>query len=196
MPIMVLTALLAGGAWIGFVGVLRHYRGVNETIASLLLYYIAVAIMNFFVDGALRDPTNPNKPSTKPIGEANMVGHIPGTEVHWGLAAGIVIAIALWVLMNRTKFGFAARDHRRQCARRAGARPAGRPADRDLLRHRRACAGLAGYFEVAAVQGRANASIAAGYGFTGILVAFLARQNPLAIIPVPSSSAASPRPAA
>jgi basic membrane protein A and related proteins len=38
--------------------------------------------------------------------------------------------------------------------------------------------------EVAAVQGRTNANLAAGYGFTGILVAFLARQNPLAIIPV------------
>ena len=47
-----------------------------------------------------------------------------------------------------------------------------------------ACAGLAGYFEVAAIQGRANASLAAGYGFTGILVAFLARHNPLAIVPV------------
>ena len=47
-----------------------------------------------------------------------------------------------------------------------------------------ACAGLAGFFEVAAIQGRANASLVAGYGFTGILVAFLARQNPLAIIPV------------
>ena len=66
--------------WIGFVGVLRHYRGVNETIASLLLFYIAVAIMNFFVEGALRDPANPNKPSTQPIGEANMVGNIPGTR--------------------------------------------------------------------------------------------------------------------
>ena len=38
--------------------------------------------------------------------------------------------------------------------------------------------------EVAAVQGRTNANLAAGYGFTGILVAFLARHNPLAIIPV------------
>ena len=47
-----------------------------------------------------------------------------------------------------------------------------------------ACAGLAGFFEVAAIQGRANASLVAGYGFTGILVAFLARHNPLAIIPV------------
>ncbi len=184
MPIMVLAALLAGGVWIGFVGVLRHYRGVNETIASLLLYYIAVAIMNFFVEGALRDPTNPNKPSTKPIGDANMVGNIPGTEVHWGLAVGIVLAIALWVLMNRTKFGFAARITGGNVR---AARAQGLPVGRLVVIScaiAGACAGLAGYFEVAAIQGRANASIAAGYGFTGILVAFLAKQNPLAIIPV------------
>jgi simple sugar transport system permease protein len=47
-----------------------------------------------------------------------------------------------------------------------------------------ACAGLAGYFEVAAVQGRANASLAAGYGFTGILVSFMARHHPLGVVPV------------
>ena len=184
MPAMALTALISGAVWIGFVGVLRHYRGVNETISGLLLYYIAVALMNFFVDGALRDPTNPNKPSTKPIGEANMVGNIPGTEVHWGLVAGIVLAIALWVLMNRTKFGFAARITGGNVR---AARAQGLPVGRLVVIScaiAGACAGLAGYFEVAAVQGRANASIAAGYGFTGILVAFLAKQNPLAIVPV------------
>jgi ABC-type uncharacterized transport system permease subunit len=47
-----------------------------------------------------------------------------------------------------------------------------------------AMAGLAGAIEVAAVQGSTNATIVAGYGYTGILVAFLARQNPIAIIPV------------
>jgi simple sugar transport system permease protein len=47
-----------------------------------------------------------------------------------------------------------------------------------------ACAGLAGMLEVAAVHGNANASLVAGYGYTGILVAFLARQNPVAIMPV------------
>jgi len=47
-----------------------------------------------------------------------------------------------------------------------------------------ACAGLAGTIEVAAVHGKANASLAAGYGYAGILIAFLARQNPLAIIPM------------
>jgi simple sugar transport system permease protein len=47
-----------------------------------------------------------------------------------------------------------------------------------------ACAGLAGGIEVAAEYGRANASLAAGYGYTGILIAFLARFNPLAIVPM------------
>jgi simple sugar transport system permease protein len=47
-----------------------------------------------------------------------------------------------------------------------------------------AFAGLAGFFEVAAIHGKANASLIAGYGFTGILVSFLARHNPLAIVPV------------
>lgn len=184
MPAMILAAALVGGVWIGFVGVLRHYRGVNETISSLLLFYIAVAIMNFFVEGALRDPSNPNKPSTPPIGDHNMVGTIPGTDIHWGLVVGIVLAVLVWVLMNRTKFGFAARITGGNVR---AARAQGLPVGKLIVIScalAGACAGLAGYFEVAAIQGRANASLAAGYGFTGILVAFLARQNPLAIIPV------------
>ena len=184
MPAMILAAALVGGIWIGFVGVLRHYRGVNETISSLLLFYIAVAIMNFFVEGALRDPTNPNKPSTPPIGDQNMVGTIPGTDIHWGLVVGIVLAVLVWVLMNRTKFGFAARITGGNVR---AARAQGLPVGKLIVIScalAGACAGLAGYFEVAAIQGRANASLAAGYGFTGILVAFLVRQNPLAIVPV------------
>src|SRR6202034_1809576 len=80
-----------------------------ETISSLLMTYIGIAIMNFFVEGSLRDLTNPNKPSTMPIGDAYMVGHIPGTDVHWGLVAGVVLAIALYILLSRTTFGFAVR---------------------------------------------------------------------------------------
>ena len=183
-PLMFATAAAVGALWIGFVGVLRHYRGVNETISSLLLFYIAVAIMNFFVEGMLRDPGNPNKPSTPPIGEANMVGDIPETSIHWGLIVAILLAIAVWALMNRTRFGFAARITGGNVR---AARAQGLPVGKLIVIScavAGACAGLAGFFEVAAIQGRANASLAAGYGFTGILVAFLARQNPLAIIPV------------
>jgi general nucleoside transport system permease protein len=184
MPVMVLTALIVGGLWVGLAGYLRYARGVNETISSLLLTYIGIAIMNFFVEGVLRDASNPNKPSTKPIGEAYMVGNIPGTSVHWGFLVGVLLSLALYILMTRTTFGFAARvtggNFRAALAQ-------GLPVGRLIVSCAMiagACAGLAGYFEVAAIQGRANASLAAGYGFTGILVSFLARHNPIVIVPV------------
>ena len=184
LAVMALAAVTAGAVWVGLAGYLRHKRGVNETIASLLLTYIAIAIMNFFVEGALRDPGSANKPSTFPIGDDNMIGRIPGTDVHWGLAVGVLLAIVLYVLMSRTTFGFAARI--------TGGNPRaalaqGLPVGKLIVACSMiagACAGLAGFFEVAAIHGRANASLAAGYGFTGILVSFLARHNPLAIIPV------------
>jgi len=182
--IMFVVGAFVGAAWVGVAGYLRYARGVNETIASLLLTYVGVAIMNFFVEGALRDLSNPNKPSTKPIGEAYMVGKIPGTEVHWGFAVGIALAVLLQLLMTRTTFGFAARitggNFRAALAQ-------GLPVGKIIVACSMiagACAGIAGFYEVAAIQGRANASLAAGYGFTGILVSFLARHNPLAIVPV------------
>ena len=184
LPLMALFAMAVGAFLVGLSGLLRHARGVNETISSLLLTYIGIAIMNFFVEGALRDLSNPNKPSTKPIGDAYLVGKISGTEVHWGFAAGIVLCIALYFLLERTTFGFAARvtggNFRAALAQ-------GLPVGRLIVACSAiagACAGLAGFFEVAAIQGRANASLAAGYGFTGILVSFLARHNPLVIPPV------------
>ncbi len=182
--IMAIAAALVGGIWIGIVGYLRHARGVNETISSLLMTYIGIAIMNFFVEGALRDLTNPNKPSTMPLGDDYMLGKMPGTDVHWGLAVGIILAILLQILLARTTFGFAVRVAGGN-ARAALAQ--GLPVGKLIViccMIAGACAGLAGFFEVAAIQGRANASLVAGYGFTGILVAFLARHNPIAIIPV------------
>jgi len=184
MPVMILTGVIVGAVWVGISGYLRYARGVNETISSLLLTYIGIAIMNFFVEGVMRDASNPNKPSTKPIGEAYMIGNIPGTSVHWGFLVGVVVSIALYFLMTRTTFGFAARvtggNFRAALAQ-------GLPVGRLIVSCAMiagACAGLAGYFEVAAIQGRANASLAAGYGFTGILVSFLARHNPIVIVPV------------
>lgn len=184
LPIMALAAILAGSVWVGLAGWLRHYRGVNETISSLLLSYIAIAIMNFFVEGMLRDPASANKPSTMPIGEAYKIGAMPGTSVHWGLAAGLVLAVALWVLMSRTTFGFAARMTGGNVR---AAQAQGLPVGTLVVACcaiAGGCAGLAGFYEVAAVHGQANASLVAGYGYTGILVAFLARQNPLAVVPV------------
>ena len=181
---MALAAIAVGAAWIGAVGWLRAARGVNETIASLLMTYIAVALFNHMVEGPLRDPASLNKPSTAGIGEAHMIGPMPGTDVHWGFAVGVVVCLAAYGLMRLTTFGFAARV--------VGGNPrAARLVGLDVGRLMvwatalgGGAAGLAGMFEVAAVHGRANASLAVGYGYTGILVAFLARHNPLAVIPV------------
>jgi general nucleoside transport system permease protein len=181
---MVSAGMVGGGLWIMLAGGLRQYRGVNETISSLLLVYIALAVLNHLVEGAMRDPASLNKPSTREIGAANMIGSIPGTDVHWGLVFGLIAAVAAYVLIYHTVFGFAARVAGGNVR---AARIVGLDVGRLVLTVcfiAGACAGLAGMIEVAAVQGRTNANLAAGYGFTGILVAFLARQNPLAIIPV------------
>ena len=181
---MVLAGITGGGLWIMLAGGLRQFRGVNETISSLLLVYIALAILNHLVEGPMRDPLSLNKPSTREIGAANMIGTIPGMDVHWGLVFGLVAAVASYVLIYHTTFGFAARVAGGNIR---AARIVGLSVGRLILT---VCflaggaAGLAGMIEVAAVQGRTNANLAAGYGFTGILVAFLARQNPLAVIPV------------
>src|SRR5437868_4839494 len=96
---MASSGMLVGGLWIAMAGGLQHYRGVNETISSLLLVYIALAILNQLVEGPMRDPASLNKPSTREIGAANMIGTIPGLDVHWGLAFGVVAAVLSYVLI-------------------------------------------------------------------------------------------------
>ncbi|SDJ18399.1 ABC transporter permease [Aliiruegeria lutimaris] len=184
LPLMAAAGALVGGVWIGAVGWLRHVRGVNETIASLLMAYIAIALMNHLVEGPFRDPASLNKPSTAPLPEALRVGNIPGWDVHWGLIFGMLACLLAWILIERTTWGFAARI---AGGNARAAQVQGLPVGRLIIGFTAlggALAGLAGVFEVTAVHGSANASLAAGYGYTGILVAFLARHNPLVIIPV------------
>jgi ABC-type uncharacterized transport system permease subunit len=180
---MAAAAMLTGGLLIALAGALRYWRGVNATISSLLLSYIAIYVFNFLVEGPLRDPASLNKPSTYPIASEAMLGSMFGLDVHWGLAYGVIACLIAWVLMDHTTFGFA--------ARMAGgniraAQAAGLPVGRLILVTcflGGAAAGLAGMVEVAAVHRQANASLIAGYGFTGILVSFIARHHPLGIIP-------------
>ena len=140
---MALAGMAAGGAWIGLVGWLKARRAVNETIASLLMAYIAMALFNHLVEGSLRDPSSLNKPSTYGIGDANMLGPVPGTELHPGLPVGIIACLVFWILIYRTSFGFACPGYRRQPARRPAPGPARGPPHRHRLRHgrclRRAC---------------------------------------------------------
>src|SRR6185312_11136625 len=174
---MFVTGALVGGLWSAGAGALRAYRGVNETISTLLLNYIAIALLNHLVEGPLRDPASLNKPSTFPIGDDNMLGNLPGLDVHWGLGFGLIACLIAWFLMQRTTFGFS--------ARMVGGNV--RAALLNGLPVRRLIvvatflgglgAGLAGAVEVAAIHGNANAALVTGYGYTGVLVAFIAHAN-------------------
>jgi len=177
---------LLGGLWVVLAGWLRQWRGVNETISSLLLGYIAIAVFKHLVEGPLRDPASLNKPSTKPLADGLLIGPIADAwlgDVHWGLVIGIALCAISGLWLSLTS-GFAVRVVGGNVR---AARLVGLPADRLILIACLAgggCAGLAGAIEVAAVHTSANASVIAGFGYTGILVSFVARHNPWAIPPV------------
>lgn len=173
-----------GALWVALAGWLRQVRGINETISSLLLAYVALGLFRHLVEGPLKDPLSLNKPSTHTLPEGLRIGGIAGSDVHWGLALGVLACLGLAAWMRWTASGFSVRV--------VGGNPraaqlVGLPATRLILiacALGGACAGLAGAVEVAAVHTNANVSLIAFYGYAGILVSFMARHHPLAIIPV------------
>lgn len=189
---VLIAAAVAGAVWVALAGALRQWRGVNETISSLLLGYIAIALFKHFVEGPMRDPASLNKPSTRPLDEALRIGPIiPGGsidswlgDVHWGLVWGLALCVIVGLWLSFTAHGFSLRV---VGGNARAARLVGLPTDRLIVvacAAGGACAGLAGGLEVAAVHTAANASLIAGLGYTGILVSFVARHNPWAIPPV------------
>lgn len=173
---------MAGGLWIGAAGALKHFRGVNETISTLLLNYIAIALLNHLVSGPIRDFSQTLKAQSWSIPNSFMLGNIPGWSVHWGLLIGLIVCCALHLVLRHTTLGFAMDV---LGGNRRAAQMAGLPIGRLILL---ACflggaaAGLAGAIEIVAVHGAASESLVVGLGYAGILVAFLARQNALAVV--------------
>jgi simple sugar transport system permease protein len=180
--VMLVAGMIGGGLWITIVGLLFYKRGVNETISSLLMNYIAIALLNHLVNGVMRDPSSLNKPSSYPIPDEKMMPSIGSTNIHYGLFFGIGVCLIAWLLMEHTTFGFKVRmiGGNIRAARMAGLPVARLGLITCFLAG--ASAGIAGMVEVAAVQGRANESLASGYGYAGILVAFVARQRGLPVI--------------
>lgn len=175
-------AAVAGGLWIGMAGALRYYRGVNEVICTLLLNYIAIALLLHLVSGPIRDYSRSLRPSSWSIPGEFMLGSIPGTMIHWGLAIGVVVCVLAFIMTRYSTFGFST-DVMGGNVRAAQA--VGLPVARITLTVcflGGAAAGLAGGIEIVAVHGYASDSLVVGYGYAGILVAFAARFNPLAVI--------------
>jgi simple sugar transport system permease protein len=175
-------ALLAGALWVAVPVWLRHRYGVLEVISTLLLNFVAEALVSLVVQGPLQESQG-IYPQSDPIAAAARLPVLPGTRLHAGLLLALACAAALWYLFSRTLWGFELR------AVGAGPRAAeisGRIDSRRVaataLIASGAIAGLAGGIEVTGVSYALFQNLSPGYGFTAIAVALLARLDPAGVV--------------
>ena len=180
--LMFIMAMIGGGLWGSVPGFLKARFGVNEIITSLLLNYVAAAWIDHLLFGAWRDPGSNNFPITREFSEAAQLPTFGNTSIHAGLIlAFIFVAIVAWILW-KTQLGFKIRltGDNPDAARYAGVNI--RTLTILVFAASGAIAGLAGFSEVAGIHYRLQQNISIGYGYTGIIVAWLARNHPLGVV--------------
>jgi simple sugar transport system permease protein len=182
LPAMFLTGFLMGGLWGLVPAIPRAFFKVNETISTLLLNYIAILWVDFLVYGPWRDPNGFNFPITPPFSPNAILPTIGNSRIHFGLIIGLVIALIFHIILKYTKWGYEIRV----CGEspRAAAY-AGMSYIKNILLVMfisGGIAGIAGMTEVSAITQRLQHGISPGYGFTAIIIAWLGRLNPWAIV--------------
>lgn len=192
-PLMLLAMAVAGflgGAIWGLVpGLLKAKLNVNEIITSLMLNYVAIQWNNFFVYGPWGErgfgltPVFPRSAWLPRLTDfAADFPFLRGLTAHFGIFLAVILAVVLWVVWRSTRWGFEVSvvgDNPR------AARYAGINLTRNIILVMAisgGLAGLAGMSEVSGVVHRLQERFSPGYGFTAIIVAWLAKLNPLAII--------------
>lgn len=196
-PVLILAMIVAGAVcgalWAGIAAVLRAYLNTNEIITTLMLNYLAINLATYLVFGSKspwRELTGSGLmfPQGKEIPEA---AHWPGLDfgnftVSLGFGLGTLLAIALYVVFRSTRYGFQVRviGDEPRAARYAGMRT--RRTILSLLALSGAVAGLGGASDVGSSRFLLDpkALSQAGYGYAGIVVAALARLNPIAVVGV------------
>ena len=171
---------MAGGAlWALFPGYLKAYHGINEVIVTLLMNYIAINLVSYLVSGPMMEEGAPY-PYSPEIGPHLFLPLLlPRSDAHIGAAIGLVTALGLFAAFRATSFGFALDTVGRSPG---AARYAGIAVRRQMLMAMAlggALAGLAGTFEILGLKYRLFHLFSAGYGFDGIVVAFMAAANPI-----------------
>lgn len=173
-----------GAFWSAIPAVLRVWLGVNEVIVSLLLNYVAILLVEFLIHGPWQDPSSTSWPQTAAFPASAELPHLPGARVHLGIVFGVVLSLFFAVLMPLTRTGFIARViGESKDAAEYSHYPVGRYQILAMILSG-AIAALAGFGQVSAIEGRLRSGISPGYGYTGFLVCWLARHNPIGIIVV------------
>lgn len=181
LPLMFIMAFILGGLWALIPAVLRLKLRVNEIISTLMLNYIAILLLDYLVFGVWKDPASFGFPMTPEFSAAAIIDGIGSSRVHWGLLFCFFVGVGLWVFMRYTRLGFELQ------ASGEGARVAKYAKIRYgmlvmlVMALSGGFAGWAGCVETSAVLNRLQPSLMVGYGYTAIVVAWLARLEPLSI---------------
>lgn len=184
LPGMLVVAAAAGALYALLPALLKARLQVNETISTLLLNYVAALLVTWVVYGPWKNPASQGWPATADFPDAAKLPTFFDSRVHLGLWIGVALAVLLHALLTRTRWGLTL-DVLRSNPRAALA--AGLDWKRNVfitMALGGALAGVAGICETSAIQGRLQASISNGAGFSGFLVAWLARNDCLRIVPL------------
>ncbi|OIQ54650.1 ABC transporter permease [Neomoorella thermoacetica] len=182
LPAMFLAGGLMGALWGLLPALPRAKWGVNEVITTLMLNYVAILWVDYLVYGPWKDPKGFNFPLTATFSDAAALPTIAGTRVHVGLIFALVAAVLLAIILWHTRWGYEIRVIG-ESAR--AARYAGMNIERNIILVMLlsgALAGLAGMSEVAGITHRLQHGISPGYGYTAIIIAWLAKLHPATII--------------
>jgi simple sugar transport system permease protein len=181
---MLLAGICGGMLWAAIPALLRTLANANEILVSLMLNYVALLILSYLVYGPWKDPYGYNFPQTVLFSPNAMLPIlVDGTRLNASILMTATAVVAAWFFINKTFLGFQMRVV--GLAPRA-ARYAGYSTQRAVLIGMLAgggAAGFAGVAEVAGPLGQLLPSVSPGYGFTAIIVAFVGRLNPFAIVP-------------
>ncbi|MEG1602454.1 MAG: ABC transporter permease [Cloacibacillus sp.] len=178
-PMMLVAAMIAGGLWGMTAGFLKARWNVNETITTLMLNYIGINLSEYFIYGPWKDPTSMGFPFTPNFPDAARLWVLTGTRIHAGIFLALAAAVIFQIVLKRSKWGYEITviGENPRAARYAGINIA-----KNILLVTfigGAVAGVAGMSEMSGLYGRMSRGFSMGYGYTGILVAWLARLSPI-----------------
>jgi general nucleoside transport system permease protein len=176
LPLMFIAGFLAGAIWGLVPALLRIIFNVNEIISSLLLNYVAVLFVENLYFGPWRDPKGMGFPGTAVFPEVARLPKLFG-RVHFGLIFGLVLAIVLWVLLEKTKWGYEIKviGQSPKAARYAGINLTKNIVLVMVLSG--GISGIAGMGEVSGLVYRLQQGSLTGFGNTAIIVAWLSNLN-------------------
>ena len=191
IALMVVCGAAAGAAWAAIVGALKAWFNTNEIIVSLMLNYIATNLAYYLIFNSestwrLLEGSGKQFPQGRKIHADAWwpFSHIGSVDIPFGFWLGVVLAVVTWVLYRKTRYGFEVDviGEAPRAARYAGMRTKRKVVA--VMALSGAFAGIGGAADVGDVRHMLDPKglSAAGYGYTGIVVAALARLNPIAVV--------------